>query len=219
MADRGAAHWTQPEFADSPWLDGVQLSALWNAIDERIAGGPATLARMGDGQAVVVRRLRTTTDPEVDADYEWVIQDGALSESDWRHIDRVQAKNAFVWWVPPRTETVTYIVPVDGTQTITLQRPDAAYAFSAFDRDQHPATARLDDVAQTVVHTGTPASGEVKIEDFSLVLPSDVTAQQVVTITYYPAFRVWLPKQPKSVSAWNAVNRSLVITEVGGSDS
>lgn len=207
-------NWENPEYTDYPILDGVQLSALWPDIQETPIGSSVALARMGDGTGVVIRKLYTEEDPESHCFMEWSINDEALDEGDWRKIDKVIAKSQPVYFIPGRTISVSYICNVDGVNTFTLKRPIASFTYPSFDNSLNPPYADIDDVEVDVIFTGTPASGEILIENTTITTASDLTIGQILYLRYYPSFQIWLTEISRSNPQFGLLTRAVLLTEV-----
>jgi hypothetical protein len=123
------------------------------------------------------------------------------------------ARGAAVSWIDYDVETECFVV-AGGSETFSLIRPTAVSIYTSFNTAAYPAVALLDGVSQTVVSNGTPSSGEVSLSASTVVVPSDVTAGQLLELRYYPSYTVMAVPAGPSGLGWNALNRDIVLVEV-----
>jgi hypothetical protein len=209
----GPQGFTQPIYSRSPILDGVELNALFGSWEKSPLAASVFPLQMGDGRAIVQSVARTTNDPEAPVAWQWVLPDEATTEADWQQIEAVMSRGRVVSWIPHDYETETFVLPA-GARTITLRRATAVSVYPSFPVGALADSVTVDGVAQTIVDTGTPASGEVRLEADELEVPSDTSAGAVLVLRYYPAYRVFLPRVGMVQAAWNDVKRDVLMLEV-----
>lgn len=206
----GPVNHTQPEFTEAPVLDGNRLSGSFRPVFT-----PTTaphILNMGKG-IVVQKPLLEDDDPEDAHVYEIAWPQRVSVESDWRVLRQVQALGLPVWYIPYSVEMEAFIAAV-GANTWKLSRPLASAKYASFETGTYASAAWVDGVAQTIVDTGTPTSGEIKISGDDDIETPSLTAGQKVTVAYYPAYPVVIPRLPKTLLDYNDMITTVVALEV-----
>lgn len=208
----GPSEFVQPYRSRPPILDGVELGFLSQSVEKVPLGASVFPFTMGDGRGVVQSVARTIDDSEAPVSWQWTIPDQATSEADWQQIEAVQARARVVSWIPYDYETEVFVLAA-GARTITLRRPTAVSVYPTFAVGTYPDSVTINGVAATIVGTGTPTTGQVRLEAAELEVPSDTAAGDVLVLRYYPAYRVLLPRVGISQRAWNDISRQVLILE------
>jgi len=208
-------NWAQPRFAESPRLDGSPLSHyILTDADKRVVLGAPSIFRMASGIAVIQRPFVEDSQSELVRFYEWELdQEGGSYEGDWNAVTQKMARGASVTWIDFDVETEAFVL-AGGSESFTLQRPTAVSVYTSFDTTSYPNVALLDGTAQTVVTTGSPTSGQVSVSGSTVVVPSTVTAGQLLELRYYPSYNVVaMPSGPNGLG-YNRLARTLTLVEV-----
>lgn len=209
----GPQSYAQPLYSTEAVLDGVVLSALFGSWEKTPLSASVFLLIAGDGRGMVQSVARDVDDAEAPVSWQWAIPDEAVSEADWQKIEGVMSRARVVNWIPYDYETETYVLGA-GARTITLRRPTAVSVYGSFAVATYPDSVTVDGVAQDIVDTGTPASGEVRLEGSELEVPSDTAAGAVLVLRYYPAYRVFMPRVGMAQAGWNDLSRTALLLEV-----
>lgn len=210
---RGIANWTQPWHGQHFMLDGHRFDGDY---DFRMTptDQPAVRVRMQSGLDVRVRRLESQGFSAGGSYYSFQWTMVPDDEAEWHKVRGIAAVSEPVWLIPYVVETEAWRA-AGGSETFTLRRPTAKSVFAGFE-SVYVSRVFLDGVEQTLVETGSPATGEISVLGSSVVVPSDVTASQLVTVRYYPAFPVDIDRSVLNVEGHNAADSPVVASEVGG---
>lgn len=195
----GPANHTQPEFTEAPVLDGNRLSGGFRF--DFTPAVPPNVLNMGKG-VVIQKPFLESDDPEDAQAYEISWLQRVNVESDWRVLRFVQAASLPVWLIPYSVEMEAFRA-ASGVNTWKLSRPLASAKYGSFETGSYATAAWLNGVSQTVVDTGTPTTGEIKVSGDDDVETPTLSAQDVVQVAYYPAYPVHIPRLPKRYQAFN----------------
>ena len=206
----GPESWAQPQ-GGHPIIDDVQFVSAAPVSRTPVAGG-AHLMRMWDGSGVVQAPFLAAARSEAPQFYEFAWDQDGATESEWRVISKAQAAGVAVELIPMLTEHEVFTCAA-GTNNFTLTRPTAISGSALFNSTAFPDVALVDGAAQTIVTSGSPATGEVDIQASAVITASDVTVGQVLEIIYYPAYSVLLPRLPLDLPAFNSLRRRVVVSE------
>lgn len=221
MAD--PVDFTQPTYAAPLVLGGVTIRRSEDdGFRERPSQVRPSQLLMGDIESVTLqipdlpnnqaarRTFRT---------WEWDERLGGL-ESETQEIERSGALPNTTWFVPYKLERwILDPVPASVT-TFSLGRELAINRIAGFDTSRFPTKAWLlpaggSRTEQTVITSGTPTAGEVKVTNSgSVEIPSGLDGDQL-EIAYYPAYTVMVTITDYTPRGHNDQVSSVVVTEVG----
>ena len=202
--------WTQPRYVGRKLeLDGQTITCHGRVRATPIAGGPNIL-RMADGSVVIQHGYKGAFS-EVAAFLRFEFDQQADQQAEWDKVDDVRALGQAVYFIPYRVETEAFIAAT-GDTTFSLRRVLASYAMSGFDTASYPNAATLNGVAQTIISSGTPTSGQVKLEQQTVTTPT-LSASDELIVKYYPAYAVVAQPDRDELRAFNDLQRPVVLWE------
>lgn len=206
-----AEDWQSKPFAQPPVLGGVVLS-VGSPLATRSRKAGAQLLEMANGSVVIQLPFTDVGGAENPAYREFRFDQVGVVEADWYDaVDDLLALGQSQWFIPYTVETEAFVA-FGGQTTFSLTRPTAVSQYVSFDTVEFPARAFLNGTEQTVISSGTPAAGEVKIVSAAITTPALVAADRLV-VRYYPAYAVVLSNPPLDAPAYNDINRSVQLIE------
>lgn len=200
---------TQP-FQDDPAvvLDGVILGARGQI--EKTPSQGANFLEMGDHSMVIQLDFRDDDLPETLRHYTWRAQQRAVTESAWWKVKEAAAYGKPLVLVDFDYEVEVFTAGPE-LEVFRLPRPTAKSLWSGFPAS-YPIVATLNEVAQTVIESGTPASGEVKVLGPTVTTPGLSVGDKLV-IRYVPGFYVGITTMPQQNRGSNDVTRDIEFVE------
>lgn len=215
MTQPGYAYFEEsPVFGSLPLLDGVQLSSMYFPVTKTPSGGAHLLEHM-NGDVTVQIPYYGSTEPLGKDRYEFGLNFDSRDEATWWLLERTRKRREPVYFVSFDQEEELFVAGVS-LDAFTLPRPLASSVVTHAALDDYTPLAWLDDVAQDVVDTGTPNSGEVKIVGRDVTTPT-LSAGQVLRIRYVPAYYVMVAELPQTLAGYNDLARQATLVEVRSS--
>lgn len=200
-----------PIYGTAPILDGVPWSGLPRPL-RKVPSGAAHVLQHASGDVTLQLDYRDAVDPDGDSHYSWPLVVQAREEAIWWLIERLWKSRRIVYWIPWGQEEESFTAGVS-LDTFRLPRIPASAVSDHPDVGSYPTLAWVDDVAQTVIASGTPGAGEVKVVGRIVTTPA-LTVGQVLRIRYAPAYEVALTEcGAEEVSQFNEVSRPVTLTE------
>lgn len=206
----GPGYWTIPPFAGKRILGGQALIET-DPVRIRPRNSGAHLLDMADGSVVIQLPFTDNDGPENPSYYEWSFEHQATEDSDFHLFEDLRSLGRAVWWVPYQIETESFVA-VGGQTAFTLRRYLAVAQYPTFDTSAFPAQAFVDGVEQTVIDTGMPSVGEVKIVGRDVETPA-LIAGQTLRVRYFPAYAVAIANSDLEYDQFNNLVRSVLLVE------
>lgn len=206
----GPTSWTSSPFSGKPILGGVVLATA-DPLQSRPRNNGANILDMADGSSVIQLGFSANDGPENASFWEWRFDQLGVVEGDWDAFTDKVALGRAVYWIPYQVETEAFVA-VSGATSFTLRRPTAVSQYPSFNTTTFPTRALLNGVEQTVIDTGTPSAGEVKIVGTAITTPALVAADELI-VRYYPAYAVVLPNLAINYPRQGELRRQVELVE------
>ena len=182
----GYAYFTEsPIYGGFPLLDDVPLDCLPFPV-EKLPGPGVHVLTHANGTSTLQVPYQDDTSPEETGAYEFRFELAARTEGVWWHVEKLWKQHARFYFIPWAQEEEVFLVGVSLT-TFELPRTAADAVSEHGDIASYPTLAWLDDVAQTVIASGAPGTGEVKVVGRDVTTPT-LTAGQVLRVRYLPEY-------------------------------
>lgn len=201
---------TKP-FQDDPLcvVDGVAINVRSELTKTPSPG--VNVIDMEDGSAVASPAQFVDNDlPETVRKYTFKVPMRAVGETAWWKLKALAGRGRPFWLIDFDYEPETFSAGPE-LETFRLPRATAASTWASFP-GTYPIVATLNDVAQTVISAGTPASGEVKVLGSTVSTPGLVNGDLLV-VRYVPAYWVVITEIPQSNRGSNDLSREITMVE------
>lgn len=201
---------TKP-FQDDPAcvVDGVAINVRSELTKTPSLG--ANVIGMEDGSMVVQQEFRDDDLPETLRNYTFKVPMRAVNEEAWWKLKALAGRGRPFWLIDFDYEPETWSAGPQ-LETFRLPRATAASTWASFPAT-YPIVATLNDVAQTVISAGTPASGQVKVLGSTVSTPGLVNGDLLV-VRYVPAYWVVITEIPQTYRGSNDLTREITMVEV-----
>lgn len=209
FADSGSPLFVWPQV-----LDGTAFSTRRPIT--KTPSRPANLLEHANGAVTVQLDFTGDDQPETCDYYSWSFPLAARDAATWYLLKRVRKRGTPVTWIDWDQDEEIFVAGPSLT-TFTLPRVQAVDVIPGHpDIGEVPTRAWLDGVEQTVITSGTPSSGEVKIVSRTVTTPT-LTAGQVLVIRGVWAHNVVVAEYPQSLTTDNILTTPVVLVEAGTS--
>lgn len=200
---------TKP-FQDDPAcvVDGVAINVRSELGKTPSLG--ANVIGMEDGSMVVQPEFRNNDLAENQRNHTFKVPQRAVSEAAWWKLKALASRGRPFWLIDFDYEMETFSAGPE-LETFRLPRATAASTWASFPTT-YPIVATLNDVAQTVISSGTPATGEVKVLGSTVSTPGLVNGDLLV-VRYVPAFWVVITEIPQTYRGSNDLTREITMIE------
>lgn len=197
-------------FQDDPAivLDGVSLNVK-SQVDKTPSSG-VNLLEMGDHSVVAQFDFRDSDLPETLRRYTWKFPQRAVSEAAWWKVKEISAGSSPVVLVDFDYEVEVFSAGPE-LETFRLYRATAKSLWSGFP-SSYPIIVTLNGVAQTVIESGTPGSGEVKVLGSTVTTPG-LTVGDKLVVRYVPGYYVVVTSIPQQYRGSNDLTREIELAE------
>lgn len=206
----GLGSFVSQPFQDDPpiVLDGITINCRVPITKNRTTG--ANLLGMADGSTVVQIDWRDAPLPEKVRFYEFSFAQMAVAEEAWWKLDELDGLGRPFVLIDFDYETATFSAGPELT-TFKLPRATAASLWAGFPTS-YPPFITLNGDAQTVIDTGTPSTGEVKLVG-SVVTTPGLANGDILKVLYVPAYYVVVKSESQANSGGGKVDRTWTLTE------
>lgn len=209
----GSAKFSLPYHLDPPWIDGSTMNDIPGPIEREPSFGANVLIAFS-GTATVQLDYRGGDHPETFQHFQWPIEVQAGVEADWYLLGKLARKGWPVYFIDFGPEQEVFVAGVELTDFI-LPRPTAKSIMTGFPSGVYPVQAFLNEVAQTVIESGSPSAGEVKVVGAAVTAPT-LSDGDELEIRYVPAYSVVVSDLGDSYDDYNNKVREYLVIEARG---
>lgn len=201
---------TTKPFQDDPLcvLNGLTINARSSMTKTPSAG--ANVVEMFDNSRQVQLDYRDSAYPEVLQFYSFHTGQRAVTETAWWAAKEATKRGRPLVLIDYDYEVEVFIAGPE-LENFRLPRATAKSLWSGFPITYAPYVT-LNGAAQTVVESGTPGAGEVKIVGAAATTPALTVGDELI-VRYVPGFYVVITEMPQDFAGSNDLTRSLTFVE------